>query len=126
MPWTDSEIAQRLPVWEALSEFWLDGWLDDSDFQRISKQLLDSPYSKNQLQSICIYEVAPAVSMNLYSIAGVWGGFEPNLLCKRIIQRSKNPTDHLTPSLWKRFRGLSHKSYLESCNWNRIFKQYST
>jgi hypothetical protein len=123
MPWSKAEITERYPVWDVLSEFWLDGWLDDLDCDRIAARLKASPYSKEQLWKICIYEVAPAVSSNLLSIAGVWGGFEAEWLRTMIIKKSPNSNDYLKPGTWRKFRGLMHGSLVRSSGWNKIVKK---
>lgn len=120
MSWTEADINERFPVWDVLSEFWLDGWLDEADFDRIAAQLRASPYSKEQLWRICIYEVAPAVSKNLLSIAGEWGGFDPVWLRKAIIKKSPEPDAYLNPGLWRKLRGMMHGSLVKSSGWDNI------
>ena len=120
MPWTEAEINERFPVWNVLSEFWLDGYLVESDYDRIAAELKASQYTKEELLKICIYEVAPAVSSNLLSIAGEWGAFEPEWLKKRIIKKSPNSNDYLNPSLWRKFKGAIQSSLIKSSGWNQI------
>lgn len=120
MPWADTEINERFPVWNVLSEFWLDGYLVETDYDRIALELKASPYTKEELLKICIYEVAPAVSSNLLSIAGEWGSFEPEWLKKRIIKRSPNSNDYLNPGLWRKFTGAIQRSLIKSSGWNNI------
>lgn len=79
-----SLIAERLPVWEALSEFFLDTELDDDDHQRIAKMLSSSPYSLRQIEDILKHEVYPALIWNLRSIAGEWAGFDQDWLIHQI------------------------------------------
>jgi len=38
-------IEHRKPIWIALSEFYLDTELEDSDFERIALIIIDSPYT---------------------------------------------------------------------------------
>ncbi len=123
MPWTEAELTERLPVWVALSEFWLDTRLGDTEFNWIAQQLKASPYSKKQLWRICIYEVAPAVSSNLFRVAGEWSGFDPEWLRETIIKKSPDSSNYLTPGLWRRFRGLMYGWRLKFSGWNKIIKQ---
>lgn len=123
MPWTDSEINARLPVWNVLSEFWLDGYLVESDYARMAKKLKASPYSKEELFKICIYEVAPAVSRNLLSIAGEWGAFDPEWLKSRIIKKSPDPESYLNPGIWRKLKGLLYASHVNSYGWKAIVKK---
>lgn len=123
MPWTDAEINERFPVWNVLSEFWLDGYLVESDYERIAEKLKASPYSNEELFKICIYEVAPAVSRNLLSIAGEWGAFEPEWLKNRIIKKSPNPNSYLSPGIWRKLKGLMHASLVNSSGWKNIVEK---
>lgn len=123
MAWTDSEINERFPTWDLLSEFWLDGWLDDADCDRIATQLKLSPYTKELLWKICIYEVAPAVSSNLQCIIGEWGAFDPDWLCASITKKSVNSTAYLKPSIWRKYRGLWYGAFIRSSGWNKIVKK---
>ena len=126
MQWSKIEISNRFPVWDVLSEFWLDGWLDDSDFKRIANVLKKSPYSTDELWKICIYEVGPAVSSNLLSTAGEWGGFDPDWLRKMIIKKSPSSNMYLNPSFWRKYRGLMYGKYVKASGWNNILKNYKS
>ncbi len=77
------ELITRAPVWEALAEFWLDTKLADADFDHIARVIAASPYSLAEVRAIHDYEVAPAVSVNLMSIAGAWAGFDDEWLHAR-------------------------------------------
>jgi len=123
MAWTESIVQERVPVWDVLSEFWLDGDLVETDYERIAATLKASPYTKEQLLKICIYEVAPAVSSNLISIAGEWGAFDPEWLKQAIMKKSPNPDDYLTPGIWKQIRGIVHISLVKSSGWKEITKR---
>lgn len=124
MPWTDAEIKERLPVWNVLSEFWLDGYLVETDYERIALELKSSPYNKEELLKICIYEVAPAVSRNLLSIAGEWGAFDPEWLQEKIIKKSPNSNDYLNPSTWRKITGSIQSSLIKTSGWNKIVNKF--
>jgi len=82
-----SVIDERLPVWEALSDFFLDTELDDRDYQRISEVLASSPYSMADTEDILRFEVYPVLIWNLRSIAGEWAGFDRDWLRDQIAPR---------------------------------------
>jgi hypothetical protein len=78
---------ERFPVWDALSEFFLDTELDNRDYERISKILAKSKYSIKEMQAILYYEVYPACKWNLFSVAGEWAGFHADWIMKNIAPR---------------------------------------
>ena len=94
---TDSEIEKRKPVWTALSELWLDTGLTLTDFHHIARVAAASGYTPRQLRDIYLYEVAPVVFLNLYSVAGVWEGFHETWLHTDARKRAEHR------SLWLRF-----------------------
>jgi hypothetical protein len=83
----DEPKDERFPVWDALSEFFLDTELDKRDYERISKILADSKYSINELQEILYYEVYPVCKWNMFSVAGEWAGFHPDWIMENIAPR---------------------------------------
>ena len=78
-------IEQRRPIWLALSEFYLDTELQDSDFRHIAFTILDSPYSLDEVKKINKYEVFPILQPNLLSPAGEWAGFDEDWLVEKIL-----------------------------------------
>ncbi len=72
--------VSREDVWLLLSELWLDTQLDELGLRRIAEPLLSSGLSSAELQEIMLYEVAPVVWLNHWSVAGVWDGFDPQWL----------------------------------------------
>lgn len=117
---TDDQIAERLPVWEALSEFYLDTELEGGDYDRIAARLSASRYTEAQLEDILAYEVNPACKWNLYSMAGEWDGFHPDWL-----------KEQMTP-LYDRRPGWSryfHSNRLYQRHWVRVralIREYRT
>ncbi|MCD6048688.1 MAG: hypothetical protein K0Q55_91 [Verrucomicrobia bacterium] len=77
-------IRARLPVWDALSEFFLDTELDPEDHQRIAAVLARSPYSETELWEILRFEVYPPCHPNLLCVAGEWGTFGQAWLMERV------------------------------------------
>lgn len=79
------KIEQRRPIWIALSEFYLDTELQDSDFRHIAFIILDSPYTFEEVKTINKYEVFPILQANLLGVAGEWAGFDENWLVEKIL-----------------------------------------
>lgn len=44
----EAQLTERIPVWEALSEFVLDTELRPADYERISKILAGTQHTENQ------------------------------------------------------------------------------
>lgn len=87
-------IDDRLPVWIALSEFYLDTELQEQDYDFIYRQLKDSGKSISELKEIDLYEVFPSLQANLNSVAGEWAGFNEQWLakvCAENYRKRKNP-----------------------------------
>ena len=64
-------IRDRLPVWRAFSEFFLDTELDDEAIARIAGVLALSPYDDEELWNILSAERALAIA-NIIAHADVW------------------------------------------------------
>lgn len=75
-----------------MSALWLDTELTDDDHRRIAAVLRHSGCTVAELEAICRSEVAPVVSGNLLSVAGVWAGFDPAWLEREILQRLRRPS----------------------------------
>jgi len=84
---SEAQITERMPVWDALSEFFLDTELQPDDHERIAKTLAASRYSETELDEILAYEVYPACKCNLLCVAGEWIGFHPDWLKEKIAPR---------------------------------------
>lgn len=75
-----TEIDKRKPIWNAISEFYLDTELQDSDYEQILKIFLESNLSITQLKAIDLYEVFPVLKGNIITVAGEWNSFDENWL----------------------------------------------
>ena len=92
------DIQRRRPVWEALSELFLDTELQEYDFARVSRVLAESGYTNEELHSILFREVFPACVPNLHHPAGAWTGFNTNWLEEEILNKAPcGQTDGLVP-----------------------------
>jgi hypothetical protein len=89
------ELRSRAPVWDALSDFWLDTELVDHDFVYIARVISASPYSIDEVRAIHDYEVAPALWRNLASVAGEWAGFNSERLNARCLERASRRQSRL-------------------------------
>jgi hypothetical protein len=72
---TAEDLVNRRPVWEALSDLFLDTEVSLDRQWRIDV-LAASPYSIEELEYILIDEVYPICKYNLLSVAGEWAGFD--------------------------------------------------
>ncbi len=90
MDLSEDELRRRRPVWNALSELFLDTALDEGDRRRIAVQLHASGYSDSQLEAIYGDEVAPVCAPNLMTVAGEWAGFDPEWLERSILARRRS------------------------------------
>jgi hypothetical protein len=84
---TNTIVDERLPVWNVLSELFLDTELQEDDHQRIARVLAASPYSEKKLDEILRFEVTPVLKWNLLSIAGEWAGFDETWLRQKLAPR---------------------------------------
>lgn len=96
-PAADDLVARR-PVWEALSDLFLDTDVSLSRDWRAG-QLARSPYRIEQLEWILVDEVYPVCKYNLLSVAGEWAGFDLAWLEQRILRRLRSP--------WRRLHALN-------------------
>jgi len=80
------DMGNRLPVWSACSELYLDRELLADDIQFIAKTCADSPYSSRDLDKIMFGEVWPALRLNLFSPAGEWVGWIDETLSDCILE----------------------------------------
>lgn len=88
MRFSACELDVRRPLWIALSELYLDT-VPDRD--RIAGQCARSPFSLPELQRILFDDVHPVVHANLWSVAGVWQGFDEDWLVDAIVSRKRKP-----------------------------------
>lgn len=83
----------RKEVWIAISEFYLDTELQETDYQWIYNVFKTSGLSLKTLKSIDMYEVFPTLQANLNSVAGEWAGFDEKWLvevCTRNYRKRNN------------------------------------
>ena len=110
---TDAQLQERLPAWDALSEFFLDTELQPDDYVRIAKRLAMTPYSESEIEEILVCEVCPVCRWNMISVAGEWAGFDREWLKEQIGPRYG--ANLKFKSLFK----LRHR-WMYSRHWNKI------
>lgn len=76
--------ANRLKIWQALSEFFLDTEITDSTFDYVARVVLETGYSPQEIHNILWGEVFPALEGNLKSIAGEWAGWTDEWLLEHL------------------------------------------
>ena len=64
---------QRLPLWRAFSEFFLDTERDAVSFEYVAREIRASGLSLPEAESVLWNEVFPALAQNLLDLAGVLG-----------------------------------------------------
>jgi hypothetical protein len=72
----------------ALAELFLDTALDDDDFARLAKTLIDSGLPVDELEHIYADELAPVLHGNLKAPTGEWAGFDSTWLESEIAKRA--------------------------------------
>ena len=85
-PFTEAELAVRRPVWDALSDLFLDTDVRPG-LPRMAWILLGSGLSASELETIWREELIPALEFNLSLVAGEWGYFELEWVERRIVRR---------------------------------------
>lgn len=85
-----AEPDARIPVWNALSDLYLDTDVTLSH-EYIVRTLAASPYSLDELHEMLMYDVHPALHQNLISMAGEWAGFDETWLVERIATIRRQP-----------------------------------
>ncbi len=115
----DLQIRQRLPLWTALSELWLDTELSPADLERIARVMAESGLSIEQLHHVFSVEVAPVVSQNLLIATGEWTGFDEDWLRSQIVHHLQDRS--LRSRLRRWFRPARQAMFFATENhWTRL------
>lgn len=115
-------IDERIPIWMALSNLYLDTELSKKDFNYIASQIIESPYSLEEVKRINKYEVFPILQVNLLNVAGVWDGFDEAWLIEKINKRIENKSflKKFKTELYYKLFGHMNKEY-----WSKLEKEYN-
>ena len=114
---TNAEIAARRPVWVALSDLFLDTDVSLS-YEYTAQICARSEYTLDELKQILINEVAPVVSVNLFSMAGEWAGFDEEWLVAGI-RHKMNSQSPCSKAMTKLFRRFVFKHYIHE-HWRAV------
>jgi hypothetical protein len=79
------DLARRRPVWEALSDLFLDTELTEAFYRFIARKVVESGYNPEEIRNILWDEVFPVIEFNLRHPAGVWDGFRVEWLEEKIL-----------------------------------------
>ncbi|MBJ9977656.1 hypothetical protein IAE35_16935 [Pseudomonas sp. S75] len=90
--------ADRLMVWQALSELFLDTDVDAS-FDQVAAQLARSGYTPDQVNSVLWLEVYPVLHHNLRSMVGEWAGWTDAFLLEHLNARPFAPCEPVRGSV---------------------------
>ncbi len=88
---TEDDLEQRLPVWMALSELFLDTTCTLGELKVIAQRLAQSPYPLEEVEGIFLYEVAPVLHQNLRGKkAGEQKRFDPQKVRDAVLAQLEN------------------------------------
>lgn len=82
---SSKEIDCRLPVWQAMSDLFLDTELQEFQYKYIAKVIVASEFTAQEIHYILWNEVFPALADNLRIVSGEWQMFQDEWLVKRIM-----------------------------------------
>lgn len=97
-PLPRQDILQRVPIWHALSDLFLDTELQPADYRHIAKRISGRGFTPEQLRAILADEVAPALAHNLFAIAGEWAGWPEDHVRQVVIQTLRDGPSWLLPT----------------------------
>ncbi len=106
-----------------MSEFYLDTELTSEDFDRIAVIFQNSGFTLKDLKEIDLFEVFTLLQPNLFSVAGVWAGFDEDWLlveCEIRYRRRRNILHRLNCKFWNIFFYWMRRDY-----WEQIEKRMS-
>lgn len=75
---------QRLKIWRALSDLFLDTEIDDVTFNYIARVISESGISLSEAEDVLWYEVYSVLESNLRCVAGVWEGWPDSWLLQNL------------------------------------------
>lgn len=82
--------ADKIPVWLALSKFYLDVELKNEDYSSIALAIYNSPFELKKVKEMNTFEVFPILQYHLMSIAGEWIDFDEEKLIEAIVKSIDN------------------------------------
>jgi hypothetical protein len=79
------DVDRRRPVWEALSDLFLDTELNEGYYRHVACRIVDSGYTPAEIDEILWKEVFPIIECNLRHPCGEWAGFPGERLQSAIL-----------------------------------------
>src|SRR5437764_972755 len=99
------DLERRRPVWERLSDLFLDTELQDYHYSGIAQQIIESGYGPTEVHHILWEEVFPAIEWNLRHPCGVSEGFRVEYLQEAIlVPSSPKQTANVQPGTARAIR----------------------
>ena len=89
-PLTPEQIAQRLPLWCAFADLFLDTDVSRS-YSYIRQTMQASDFTNDELWYILSKEVTPAFWFNMNLVAGQWAGWDYEFVREQVTQRLNQP-----------------------------------
>lgn len=87
------EIDRRLPLWQALSDLFLDTEFDAADAAVVAERIRAAGFTADQAEDALRREVAPVFWINLAQVAGEWSPWSESqvrdLVCEHLRSRSR-------------------------------------
>ncbi|BFM21346.1 DUF7079 family protein [Gilvimarinus japonicus] len=94
----------RLKIWRALSDLFLDTEIEDYVFKYIARTISECELSLSETEEILWYEVYPVLEGNLRSVAGVWEGWPDSWLLQNLPAPVRPSAIHGEPSIVKEIK----------------------
>ncbi|PKV50913.1 hypothetical protein ATE84_2982 [Aquimarina sp. MAR_2010_214] len=121
------ELEKRIPIWNSISEFYLDTELQSENYESITNTFLNSDLHISELKEIDLYEVFPVLKRNQISLAGEWNGFDEKWLheaCTKAYLKRNSSFFRWKTKLYNRFLYSMRKDHWIEIE-NRIKTHYN-
>lgn len=119
-PLPPDEVERRKPVWQALSNMYLDTENTEEEFQRIAQVIMNAGYSIEEADIINRQEVFPLIGTNLLGVAGdwAWDSYDQELFAHAVVRLRRNSTWFgrvVARGLHRCFRWMYAKDWVGVC-----------
>ncbi len=88
---SEAEFERRLPVWIALSDFFLDTY-SPAFYINTAHIWRKSGFTRDELRVMLVNDMAPRFYSNLAAVAGVWDGFDTAQVELQMRQQTRHHT----------------------------------
>jgi len=113
MTTTPEHLVRRRPVWEAMSDLFLDTELTEGCYRWIARRVVESGYSPAEIRAILWDEVYPVAESNLRHPAGAWAGISVEWLEVQIMDTGERQTAAQQPGT----ASFVRKAWMEVCRY---------